>query len=147
MLMVVILSISHCNSQYLGCIYSFRRNSCICMSSDTKVKTNTTMNQLTSTTREAILPTLLNCSCLPYRNLPIIILISFREYLRRCISPFPAGQLNIRRDPNPPSTAYFKLLEAEKRMGKSIHKGTIPNTYTIDLFYNGLQRSFQSIER
>lgn len=43
--------------------------------------------------------------------------------LRRLISPFVAGDIPIMTDPAPPSRAFAKLVEAQLRLGRSIHAG------------------------
>ena len=42
---------------------------------------------------------------------------------RALVSPFPKGELALPRDPAPPSRAYAKLLEAERRLGVRIGPG------------------------
>lgn len=43
--------------------------------------------------------------------------------LRGIVSPFPLGEVEVPRDPAPPSRAYAKLIEAEMRLGVRIAAG------------------------
>ncbi|HEV3416348.1 MAG TPA: SAM-dependent methyltransferase [Pirellulales bacterium] len=43
--------------------------------------------------------------------------------LRRCVSPFPGGIVEVPPDRNAPSRAFAKLLEAEIRLGRQIAAG------------------------
>ncbi len=46
-----------------------------------------------------------------------------RQRLRRCLSRFPGGDVAVPEDRRPPSRAYRKLLEAERRSGLAIGSG------------------------
>ena len=46
-----------------------------------------------------------------------------RDALRRCVSPFLGGVVEIPADKRPPSRAFAKLLEAEIRLGRRIEPG------------------------
>ena len=45
------------------------------------------------------------------------------ERLRRCVSPFPGGIVEVPPDRRAPSRAFAKLLEAEIRLGRRIEAG------------------------
>jgi 23S rRNA (cytidine2498-2'-O)-methyltransferase len=66
-----------------------------------------------------------------------------RIRLRRCISRFVRGAVEVPRDQRPPSRAYRKLVEAEMRMARPIR----PNERCVDLGASPGGWTFIALER